>query len=211
MTTFSRRISSLAAIAIIAGVLAAGGSAASDPVTAETNSEALACQSGGLHLEGCPIGPIGPRPPTPPTPPKLQVCAASATCLGGPAAKTTPGYDPLYVPEADGGYATAASFTALLATCGPEYTEYTMDLWHWGMASCPPSVASAVNAFGAANGDTAGIIPCNPCSLDPVEGNVLVAWLIGPGWEPYCETDDAGVERCYQPGGGCKTVSCLTY
>jgi hypothetical protein len=205
MTTLSRRISSLLGTLALTGVLAACASAADpDPAKAQANSEALACQSAGIHVEGCPI--VVTKPPAP-------TCPAVTACGATPPEGTPGVYDPLVIVGADGGVQKDVGFATLLASsgCTPERLYYGTGSWGWATALCPASIASEVTAIGEANDGAAGVIACNSCTGTPDRAQVVVAWLIREGFAPVCVPNGTGSTWCTIPGGGCKTVSCLTY
>jgi hypothetical protein len=180
--TSVRKISSI--IALLGLALGACGSDPSDPVVTSTGNEALLCQSGSLHVEGCPI--IKPPPPPP-------------TCTPPGQAKTTSGFSPLYVPETTG-YVEAPSFTSLLSGCSVEYDESLTGAWTWASAVCTSAVAAQVTAF--ADPATAGVT--HTCGTD----QVVVGWLIGIPSLATCPPNNPG---CETPGNGCSTISCRTY
>jgi hypothetical protein len=206
------------------GVMAACGSPSDDGAPA-TSSQAILCESGGIHVEGC-----APSPDPIPRPivPRHVVCPVNPTCASAPKDDfADAGFDPAWSPSAEvtdgllGYWGKDTSFAAGLVTagCTPEryfFVEHpnddggapipgsTSDRKWWATTICPIS-------YEPPEGDTAGIISCSSCTdTPPSTAYHVVAWATNepfrlPGHPPIlgkgCNEDSCD--------GICNNLDCL--
>jgi hypothetical protein len=195
-----------------------------------TSSEALLCQSNGIHIDGCPITKPGPLPnPGQLPPPSLSVCLANAYCASAPDTSfPTAGFDPAWqqVPGTAGdtlAWQQDPQFAALLATGGcmaetyyfpPEYTEPYLGGPHelvgpatataspvWATAICPNDVV-------VPTADVGEILSCDPCTGTPPNDawHVLVWSIVSPPGPPR-----KGIipENCSEGACACNAEDCV--